>query len=99
MTEAAETIRELLVETAEAHHQAYADSNGVDPEWPLWYADYLHDRLLSLLEAEMTKSELVYLLLLFEKQRVLEAPGAAWATYYARQLVTRYGLIAYEREQ
>ena len=33
-----EELAELLVETGHHHHQAYADSDGVDPEWALWYA-------------------------------------------------------------
>jgi hypothetical protein len=28
----------LLTETGELHHRTFAASNGVDPEWPAWYA-------------------------------------------------------------
>ena len=85
-----EKMESLLTETAEAHHEAYADSDGVDPEWPLWYAGYLQERLRTLLEAELTKSELVYLLLRLEKRQALEAPGGSWAHYCAHELVSRY---------
>src|SRR3954471_10797358 len=35
----------LFHEVGEAHHQAYIETDGADPEWPLWYADYLRDKL------------------------------------------------------
>jgi hypothetical protein len=54
----------LFHEVGEAHHQAYIETDGADPEWPLWYADYLQERLGGLLEASFTKSELVYMLVL-----------------------------------
>ena len=34
-------LKGLLREVGEAHHQAYIETDGADPEWPLWYADYL----------------------------------------------------------
>ena len=39
----AQQLEELLRETGEAHHQAYIETDGADPEWPLWYADYLRE--------------------------------------------------------
>ena len=38
-------LEELFREASEAHHQAYIETDGADPEWPLWYADYLRDKL------------------------------------------------------
>jgi len=54
----------LFREVREAHHQAYIETDGSDPEWPLWYAEHLRERLGGLLNASLTKSELVYLLIL-----------------------------------
>ena len=34
-------LSNLLNETAEAHHKAFAATEGEDPDWPLWYTDYL----------------------------------------------------------
>ena len=45
MTTTVEELAELLLETGHHHHQAYVSSDGVDPEWALWYADYLQTRL------------------------------------------------------
>ena len=86
-----ETIAALLHETAEAHHIAFKETDGVDLDWSLWYADYLlqkgFDRLL---DAKLLKSDLVYLLVLVDKLQVSEAPGSRWENYYADFFVNRY---------
>jgi hypothetical protein len=81
---------ELLNETQKTHHQAYIETDGYHPDWPIWYADYLLDKLRALLEARMSKSELIYLLVHLSKLQPADAPGADWARYYARYLVERY---------
>lgn len=85
-----EEVAKLLMETGENHHKAFMETEGVDPEWPIWYADYLHGKLGKLLNAELTKSEIIYLLLMLEKQRAAEAPGVNWPRYYAKILIDRY---------
>jgi hypothetical protein len=61
-TDLARQLEDLFHEAGEAHHQAYIETDGVDQEWPLWYADYLRERLGELLDASFTKSELVHML-------------------------------------
>jgi len=34
-------LAELLKITAEAHHKAFQHTQGVDENWPEWYAKYL----------------------------------------------------------
>ena len=55
-------LARLLVEAGSAHHTAYLSTDGVDPEWPLWYAEHLHPRVRDVLGVELTQAELVYLL-------------------------------------
>jgi hypothetical protein len=43
-------LANLLNETAEAHHKAFAATEGEDPDWPLWYADYLLEKLRRMLK-------------------------------------------------
>jgi hypothetical protein len=86
----AQQLEELFHEVGAAHHQAYIETDGVDPEWPLWYADYLRDKLGALLDASFTKSELVYLLVLLSHEQPLSAPGANWARYYAKFFIRLY---------
>lgn len=80
----------LLNEAADAHHTAFIEKDGEDPEWPIWYAEYLHSGLGSLLNADFTKSELVYLIILAEKERQLVAPGANWSNSFSKFLLDRY---------
>ena len=83
-------LEELFREASEAHHQAYIETDGADPEWPLWYADYLRDKLAPLLDATFTKSELIYMLILVANEQPLAAPGANWARYYAKKFHSLY---------
>jgi hypothetical protein len=89
-TDLARQLEDLFHEVGEAHHQAYIETDGVDPEWPLWYADYLHEKLGDLLDASFTRSELVYLLVLVANEQPLRAPGANWERYYARFFIGLY---------
>ena len=90
MTESIDQIAALLKEAGDAHHQAYLATDGFDPEWPLWYAGYLLDKLPSLLQAELTKSELTYLMVYLSNSHPLHAPGSRWDHYYAKVLVNKY---------
>jgi hypothetical protein len=81
----------LFHEVARALHPAYIETDGADPEWPLWYAEHLRDKLSALLDATFTKSELVYMLILVANEQPLRAPGANWARYYAKFFLGLYG--------
>ena len=86
----AKRLSDLLMETGHAHHQAFIDTDGDDPDWPLWYAEHLREPLSEHLDTKFTKSELVYLLVLADKEHNLQDPGAEWPAYYARFFVERY---------
>jgi hypothetical protein len=83
-------LANLLNETAEAHHEAFAATEGEDPEWPIWYADYLIEKMRQMLKAKFTKSELIYLLVSAEKKNGVVAPGAYWPRFYANFIISRY---------
>jgi hypothetical protein len=83
-------LARLFAEAGGAHHRAFADSDGDDPEWPMWYAAYLLEPLRETLEADFTQSELIYLIVSAENERVWRAPGAPWDDYYARYFTERY---------
>lgn len=85
-----DAVSELLRRTGEMHHHDFLDTDGADPEWPLYYAERLQEPIGELLDAQLSKSELVYLLVRLAHEQPLEAPGAAWQRYYARVLVERY---------
>ena len=80
----------IFEKTGKAHHEAFVSTDGADPEWPSWYANHLHQELSKILNANFTKSELIYLLVLVEKEREMEAPGGDWLMYYANFFIERY---------
>jgi hypothetical protein len=84
-------LQALFQETREAHHEAFDEVDGADPDWPMWYAERMHRRLGTLLRADFTQSELVYLLVLADRERATRAPGAEWTEFYARFFLERYG--------
>jgi hypothetical protein len=91
MTEVnAKKLASLFEETSEAHHRSFEETDGVDPEWPWWYAGHLQDSVNEMLGATLTKSELVYLVVVAENERSLRAPGSRWPHYYAEFLLERY---------
>jgi NAD(P)H-hydrate epimerase len=83
-------LTDLFKQAATAHHEAYASTDGADPDWPIWYAEYLHEPLGVLLNARFTRSELVYVIVGLDKELQQTAPGADWATFWARSLLDRY---------
>jgi hypothetical protein len=84
-------LASLFKETGHAHHQAYIETDGADPDWAIWYADYLVDKLPEHLGgAKLQKSEIIYLLMRFSFEQTLDAPGAEWTRYYAKILLQRY---------
>jgi hypothetical protein len=83
-------IENLLRETAESHHQAFIATQGEGPEWPLWYGENSLQKMRTLLNANFTKSELVYMLVSAEKENGYEAPGAEWIKFYSKFFIERY---------
>lgn len=80
-------FEQLFRDTGAAHHQAYIETDGADPDWPIWYAQYLHPRIEDLI-GELTVSELVYYLVTWDRALRDGASNDPWPTYYAEQLRT-----------
>ncbi len=83
-------VSDLFREAGQAHHKAFIRTGGDDPEWALWYAEYLQARLKPYLAQALSKSELVYWLVKTEKGRTV----ADWPTAYAMRLLEEYGKTA-----
>jgi hypothetical protein len=85
-------VAELLHEAAETHHRVYRISDGDDPDWASWYADWLIDlsELPALLGRAPIRSELVYLLVLLDKEFSDRQPDERWEQYYARRLAEHF---------
>ncbi len=87
----AKQVADLLHQTAEDHHVAFQQTDGVDPDWSIWYAGHLLEKgIEKLLDAKLLKSDLIYLLVNADKEINRLAPGARWETWYAHNLISRY---------
>jgi hypothetical protein len=88
----ADRIAELLHEAAETHHRVYRISEGEDPDWASWYATWLIDlsELPEVLGRKPVRSELVYLLVLLDKEFTDQRPAERWEEYYARRVADHF---------
>ena len=76
-------LSELFQETGTAHHQAFIETDGVDPEWASWYGQYLEDKLPSLLHTDLSPSEIAGLLVTAAKKHANQDPDSDWIAFYA----------------
>ena len=88
---AQDELAALLGRTAEAHHQAYIATDGVDPNWTAWYARYLLDNGFGEIvpAARISVDDLARLLVEADRQHRSQAPEAPWEPYYAERLLAR----------
>ncbi len=89
-TELRTDLVELLRETGRAHHAAFKATDGADPDWPIWYADYLHEPFNRRLGIDLDRSQLVYCLMDADNEHQARAPDSDWPEYYADQLIECY---------
>lgn len=82
MSERKDALARLLMEAGRAHHQAYIETDGEDPEWPAWYADHLSG-LFAYPGDPPTRSELIYWLVRADREHRERARETPWTDYYA----------------
>ena len=86
-----EEIMEILQQTKREHSKAFRQTGGSDPDWPLWYANHLvASDIEEVLDAKLTKSMWVYLLVKIANEHDANAPGAEWSRYFAKYLIDKY---------
>jgi hypothetical protein len=87
-----DALTQLLQEVAETHHRVYRITDGEDPDWASWYADWLLQlsELPERLGRRPVRSELVYLLVLLDKEVTEQRPGEPWERYYARRIAEHF---------
>jgi hypothetical protein len=86
-------ISALLHEAAETHHVVYRITDGDDPDWASWYADWLldHSELPDELGGAPVRSHLVHALVQLDRDYTAEQPNEPWEDYYARRLAELFG--------
>ena len=87
-------VAELLHEAAETHHVVYRITDGEDPDWASWYADWLLDlsELPDVLGSRPVRSHLVHALVELDRLYSAESPGERWGEWYATRLVRQLGV-------
>ena len=81
---------DLFRGAAQAHHTAFEATDGADPDWPIWYADYLQEPLAQRLDLNFYKSKLIYCLMNADFEHQARAPNSDWSEFYVDQMLERY---------
>lgn len=86
-------LARLLASTARAHHAAFAQSDGFDPDWAIWYAGHLQALAWDRFGRFAARAELTYLLISAERayKAADEAARGPWPDFYARHLLAELG--------
>jgi hypothetical protein len=92
MDEQIAQLRALLRQAAETHHQVFAITDGGDPDWATWYADWLVNlsRLSDLVGTKPPRSEVTYELVRLDKEYVKTGSTEAWEDFYAVRLMQHF---------
>jgi len=88
-TELRDNIAELLAQTGEAHHEAFAETDGADPDWPIWYAEYARDKFADRFDMDFTRSQLVFCLMNADIEHQARSPDSDWPEFYANEFIER----------
>jgi hypothetical protein len=82
------TLPELLHEAAETHHTVFRITDGDDPDWASWYADWLLNlsELPEVLGRKPVRSHLVHALVQLDRDHAAAAPAGPWEDWYAGRL-------------
>jgi glutaredoxin len=89
-TELRDSIGELLLNTGHAHHKAFEVTDGADPDWPIWYADFSRDTFAEQFGMNFSKSQLIYCLMNADFEHEARAPDSDWPEFYANEIVARF---------
>jgi len=89
-TELRDGIGQLLLDTGRAHHKAFEVSDGADPEWPIWYAEYTKDTFAEQFGMSFSKSQLIYCLMNADFEYQAREPDMEWPEFYASEIVERF---------
>ena len=86
-------VAALLHKAAETHHTVYRITDGDDPDWASWYADWLLDlsELPAALGARPVRSHLVHALVDLDREYTSLKPSERWEDWYGKRLAERFG--------
>lgn len=85
-------IFQLVKDMSEAHQKEFASSQGVDPDWPIWYAERMQQPLEKIADMHFSKSRLIYCLMNADYEHEARSPDTDWAEYTAERFIECYGI-------
>ena len=96
MDENTRQLSALLHQAAETHHQVFAITDGEDPDWATWYADWLVNLspFSDLLGTKPPRSQVTYLLVGLDKEYIQAGSSEAWEDFYSARLMQRLSASA-----
>jgi glutaredoxin len=83
-------ISKLMQNTGHAHHRSFEATDGADPDWPIWYAEYSKDKFAEQYGMNFTKSRLIYCLMNANYEHEARSPESEWSEFYANEIVERF---------
>jgi hypothetical protein len=85
-------IAALLHEVGETHHVVYRITDGDDPDWATFYANWLVElsELDQALGTKPVRSELTYMLVRLDKEYGEQSPDEPWPQWYAARLAEHF---------
>ena len=86
-------IATLLTEVADLHHRVYRLSDGEDPDWAVWYAEWLAtlSELPQLLGTKPARGRLTCLLISLDTEYGAQPRQESWEAFYAGALKRELG--------
>jgi glutaredoxin len=83
-------LSRLFRECEQAHLAAFSATGGEDPEWPLWFADYLQKPLQQALDTEFHKSQLIYSLMNADFEHTARAADTDRVDFFAAEFIEHF---------
>ena len=83
-------LTEVFTETEMAHLEAFASTDGNDPEWPIWYADYLQEPMSDILQTRFLKSSLIYCLMDADFEYKARELDVQWQKFYSDHFIGHF---------
>jgi len=83
-------ISELLLDAGRAHHKAFEATDGADPDWPIWYAEFSRGAFAEQFGMNLSKSQLTYCLMNASFEYEARSPDIEWPEFYANEIVERF---------
>jgi glutaredoxin len=83
-------LSDLFAEVELAHNEVFKGDGNNNPEWPIWYADYLQEPMSEILQIPFLKSSLIYCLMNANFEHASEAAGTQWQQFYSKHFINHF---------